>query len=61
MMKKQPKQNEFVYCRDCKHSTPDMKFENLSVDGKPTLLICDLQKWPKKVITEKGCKNFEQR
>jgi hypothetical protein len=59
-MKKQ-KQPETVYCRDCRHATPDMQFKNLSVDGKPTLLICDIIKWPKKVISEKGCEKFEKR
>lgn len=50
-----------VYCRDCIHATEDRKFENLSLDGKATLLICDIIKWPKRLITEVGCENFKHK
>lgn len=49
------------HCEDCAHATPDMKFENLSLEGKPTLLICPFDKW-KKLFKEPACKsNFKPK
>ncbi len=51
--------NDIVYyCRNCKYSKEDWKFENLSVDGRPTLLICDIIGWPKRLINEKACGDY---
>ena len=64
---KQPKQKKekvvkpILHCEDCAHATPDMKFENLSLEGKPTLLICPFDKW-KKLFKEPACKsNFKPK
>lgn len=60
-LKKEVEERPVVFCRDCAHARVDEKFENLSLDGKPTLLICDIIKWPKRIITEKGCKDYQKR
>lgn len=54
------KKNETVirYCRDCALSTPDMKFENLSLDGKPTLLSCPERKWKMVICTTDVCERY---
>lgn len=64
---KQPKQKKekevksILHCEDCAHATPDMKFENLSLEGKPTLLICPFDKW-KKLFKEPACEeNFKPK
>lgn len=57
---KKTKENPKLFCTDCKHSTFDTKFENLSVDGKPTLIICPFQKW-KIVVPGKGCGKYEPK
>ena len=48
-------------CRDCRFGTPDMKENNLSITGQPTLIICSLRPWPKHVISERACENFQPR
>lgn len=58
-----PKREEKVvyHCEDCAHATPDMKFENLSLDGKPTLLSCPFDRW-KKLFKEPACReNFKPK
>lgn len=50
-----------VFCRDCEYATPDMKFESLSLAGKPTLLKCTINTERKRLITEKGCNNFKRK
>lgn len=49
------------YCRDCVHSTPDMKFENLSLSGEPTLLSCPFQQWKLVITTTAVCKEYAER
>lgn len=58
MAKKQKAPEIVHYCKDCKHATEDWKFENLSLDGRPTLLICDIIGWPKRLINERACKDY---
>ena len=55
------KKNEKVirFCRDCVLSTPDMKFENLSLDGKPTLLSCPHRQWRMVVCTTDVCEHYD--
>lgn len=56
---KQQQKKVIRYCNDCIHSTPDMKFENLSVDGKPTLLSCPYQEWRMIITTTETCDKYE--
>lgn len=51
-------QTTLHYCGECGHGTPDMKFENLSVDGKPTLVSCPFQPY-KMVVCERACDHFK--
>lgn len=60
MAKKQKEVIPQHYCEECYYAKPDYKFENLSIEGKPTLLICPFDKW-KKLFKEKACKNFKQK
>lgn len=60
-VKKEKQVAPVLHCEDCAHATPDMKFENLSLEGKPTLLICPFDKW-KKLFKEPACKrNFKPK
>lgn len=52
--KKKQDNKPIFHCEDCAHATPDMKFENLSLEGNPTLLICPFDKW-KKLFKEPAC------
>lgn len=62
MAKKKKEENKTVlYCRDCAHSTPDYKFENLSVNGEPTLLSCPHKKWRMVITTTETCNNYKQK
>ena len=47
-------------CDECRHGRYDTKFENLSVDGKPTLIICPFQTW-KRNLKERACGFFEPK
>lgn len=59
--KKVKEAKQIFHCEDCAHATPDMKFENLSLKGEPTLLICPFDKW-KKLFKEPACKdNFKPK
>lgn len=49
------------YCKECRHSTEDWKFENLSWQGKPTLLFCARHQERKRIINEKACKDYEPK
>jgi len=55
------KKNEKVirFCRDCVLSTPDMKFENLSLDGEPTLLSCPHRQWRMVICTTDVCEHYD--
>lgn len=48
-------------CKDCQYATLDMKEENLSIEGHPTLVSCALKPWPKHIISELACENFKPR
>ena len=50
-----------TFCKDCRYSTPDWKFENLNIEGQPTLLKCSINTERKRIINERGCGNYEQR
>lgn len=50
-----------AYCRDCAFATEDWKFENLSLEGKPTLLKCSVHTERKRIVSEKGCNNFKAK
>ena len=59
--KKEKEVKSILHCEDCAHATPDMKFENLSLTGEPTLLICPFSQW-KKLFKEPACKeNFKPK
>lgn len=53
-------EKEKVYCDDCAYAAYDQKFENMSLDGKPTLIICPFKEW-KIVVGSVGCDNFTRR
>lgn len=57
------KKNEKVirFCRDCALSKPDMKFENLSLEGKPTLLSCPYREWRMVICTTDVCSHYEDK
>ncbi len=57
-MAKKNEKNIVRYCRDCALSKPDMKFENLSLDGKPTLLSCPHQEWRMVITTTDVCSHY---
>lgn len=59
--KKQIVEKPVVFCRDCEYATPDMKFENLSLAGKPTLLKCSIHTERKRIISEEGCNDFKRK
>jgi len=60
MAKKKQKEPDIVrYCKDCIHSEPNMKFENLSVNGEPTLLSCPYQEWRMLITTTEVCDKYE--
>ena len=44
-------------CINCKHATPDMKFENLDLDGNPTLVRCPFEPFAR-IRSEVACTNF---
>lgn len=48
-------------CDDCAHGTFDMQQKNLSITGKPTLIICPFQKYKIVVGTQTVCGEFRQR
>lgn len=50
-----------VYCDTCRHATYDMQQKNLSIYGKPTLIICALHPFPKIVVGSLACENYKKR
>ncbi len=48
------------HCGECALGIADTKHENLSLDGKPTLVSCPQSKY-KKVVSEIACKNFKEK
>lgn len=59
--KKQQQETIIRYCRDCVHSTPDMKFANLSLEGKPTLLSCPYKEWRIIINTTEVCDKYKEK
>lgn len=59
--KKQVVEQVIRYCKDCAHSVEDTKFENLSLDGKPTLLSCPYQEWRMVISTTETCDHYTER
>lgn len=59
--KKEETKKAVLYCRDCAHSVPNMKFENLSVNGEPTLLSCPYKKWRMVITTTETCKEYKPK
>ena len=47
-------------CGMCVHATPDYKFENLSINGEPTLVSCPFRMY-KQNINQRGCVEWKQR
>ena len=47
-------------CGECGHGKYDWKFVNLSVEGKPTLVICPYKQY-KMVVSERGCNLFKPK
>ena len=45
-------------CGECGQGTFDMKFENMSLEGKPTLVSCPFQPY-KMVVSERACSHFK--
>lgn len=48
-------------CGECKNGTYDYKFENLSLESKPTLVSCPYQIGRKRIVSEKACGFFVAR
>lgn len=59
--KKNYEQAVIHHCGECRLAIPDRKFENVSLDGKPTLVSRPYSGRFKKVVTEKACKFFESK
>lgn len=48
-------------CEECIHATYDMQHKNLSIYGKPTLIICALHPFPKIVVGSLACENYKKK
>ena len=48
-------------CEECIHAIYDMQHKNLSIHGKPTLIICALHPFPKIVVGTRACENYKQK
>lgn len=48
-------------CDECAHGTYDTQFKNLSIYGKPTLIICEIVKHPKIVVGSTACDKFKTK
>ena len=49
------------HCDTCRHATYDMQHKNLSIYGKPTLIICALHPFPKIVVGSLACENYKKK
>lgn len=49
------------YCGECALAVADYKFENLSLEGKPTLVSCPYSGKYKKVVSEVACNKFQPK
>ncbi len=47
-------------CDSCRHASFDMQHKNLSIYGKPTLIICALRPFPKIVVGSPACENYRK-
>lgn len=59
MAKKQSQPTVVRYCRDCAYAVEDTKFENLSLEGKPTPLACPFKEWKIIINTTETCENYK--
>lgn len=60
-MKRKQIVEELHVCDDCARATYDTKFQNLSLTGEPTLVICELHPFPKIVAGSRACENFQPK
>ena len=59
--KKQQEPTIINYCGECALGIADTKHENLSLEGKPTLVSCPYSGKYKKVVSEVACENFMEK
>lgn len=60
--KTEPKKvTEPQLCVNCKHSSFDQKFENLSITGTPTLMICPFEQWKLNLNARCVNKKYEKK
>lgn len=60
-MKRKPAKTEiFNVCGTCAYATPDRKFENLSLNGEPTLVSCPFRRW-KQNVGQIACIEWKQQ
>lgn len=59
--KKQQEPNIIHHCGECALGIADTKHENLSLEGKPTLVSCPQSGVFKKVVSEVACNNFKDK
>lgn len=61
MIRKTKEPTIIHHCGECASAVADTKFENLSLDGKPTLVTCPHSGKYKKVVSEIACENFKEK
>lgn len=47
-------------CINCAHATPDTKFENLNLEGGPTLVRCPFQTFAR-IVDEPACEEYKPK
>ena len=57
MKAKRPDPQPIHYCGECGHGVYDLKFANLDLEGKPTLVACPFFTF-KHVRSERACAHF---
>ena len=60
-IRRTPAPVEVHRCGECGKAVFDYKFENLSLDGKPTLISCPMSGRYKRVVSEFACNKFVMR
>ena len=58
MIRKTKEPTTIHHCGECALAEADTKFENLSLDGKATLVTCPHSGNYKKVVSEVACEFF---
>lgn len=62
MIRKKTQESTVIHhCGECALAVFDYKFENLSLEGKPTLVSCPYSGKYKKVVSEVACVNFKEK